>query len=138
MKILESSVKIIATDKQTNERIEVTDLYWFEENGIHDWSGDGTYGQFNFEIIVDGERFERAKNEAVETLSDYAHGAWSGWMKYMFSRSTINPDGTCTIPAGLVQRWQRQMNTLYADLPETEKKSDRDEAIMILSRLGMT
>ena len=74
--------------------------------------------------------------ELVEFLADYAHGAWSDWMKYMFGKSTINADGTCTIPAGLVQRWQRQMNTFYADLSETEKESDRNEARMILSRLG--
>lgn len=67
-----------------------------------------------------------------ERLSDNAHQSWSGWMSYLFSRSTFNADGTVTIPADLVARWQRQIQTSYVDLPELEKISDRDEADAIL------
>jgi hypothetical protein len=68
-----------------------------------------------------------------EQLADYAHEAWSGWMRYMFSKAEQNPDGTWTMPAWAVERWTRQMNTPYADLSELEKESDRDEADKILA-----
>jgi hypothetical protein len=68
-----------------------------------------------------------------ELLSDYAHEAWCGWMKYMFSKAEINSDGTWTMPQWAVARWQRQMNTKYNELPEEEKKTDREEADKMLS-----
>lgn len=67
-----------------------------------------------------------------ESLSEYAHQAWSGWMKYMFSKMTLNDDGTMTMPKWAVDRWKRQANAKYADIPESEKQSDRDEADRIL------
>jgi len=74
-------------------------------------------------------------NELIEALASYAHEAWSGWMRYLFEKSTENDDGTVTIPRWAVERWRRQMNTAYADLPESEKKSDRDEAQKIIKVL---
>ena len=71
-------------------------------------------------------------DEKTEALAAYAHEAWSGWMRYLWRMSTTNDDGTVTIPASLVERWQRQTNTEYADLPEKEKTSDRDEAMKVL------
>lgn len=68
-----------------------------------------------------------------ERLATYAHSTWSGWMEYMFEKSTQNPDGSVTIPFSLVQRWTRQMKTNYELLPEDEKKSDRVEADQILT-----
>lgn len=76
-----------------------------------------------------------------ETLAEYAHDAWSSWMKYMESK--ILPgcyhDGDQLVggwvPIELRDRWERQMNTPYADLPEEEKESDRAEADKILSVL---
>lgn len=70
----------------------------------------------------------KIKSRIREGLADYAHKAWSGWMKYMFSKCTKNEDGSMTIPKDSVDRWTRQMDTKYADLPEKEKESDRDEA----------
>lgn len=70
--------------------------------------------------------------KANEELAAYAHEAWSGWMRYLFSLSTHNADGTVTIPKELVERWTRQMETTYKDLPENEKHSDRVEAIRIM------
>lgn len=67
-----------------------------------------------------------------EELADYAHEAWSGWMKYLFEKSVEEPDGTVTIPAWAVKRWRRQATTIYKDLPEEEKESDREEADRML------
>jgi hypothetical protein len=76
--------------------------------------------------ILKGE--EEKENDVRELLSEYAHNAWSGWMKYLFEKSTINDDGTCTIPKWAVEKWVRQSETLYELLPEEEKNSDRKEA----------
>ena len=63
-----------------------------------------------------------------EELAAVAHEQWSGWMRYLFGKSTHNLDGTVTIPAWAVERWKRQLNTPYDDLSEPEKESDRVEA----------
>lgn len=68
-----------------------------------------------------------------EQLAAYAHEAWSGWMDYLFLKSSVCSDGTVVIPAELVARWKRQSQTFYADLPETEKESDRVEANRMLA-----
>lgn len=71
-----------------------------------------------------------------EALAAYAHQAWSGWMRYMFAQSRTNKDGTVTIPKELVDRWTRQMQTPYEDLPGEEKESDRHEADRMLLIAG--
>ena len=70
-----------------------------------------------------------------EKLAEYAHNAWSGWMKYLFEKSVQNADGTVTIPTWAVTRWRRQMNTQYEALPEGDKELDRLEADKILAIL---
>ena len=73
-------------------------------------------------------------NELRERLAAYAHGAWAHWMKYMLGGPrTI--DGDFVIPKERVDRWVRQMNTEYADLPAEEKPSDRHQADKILEVL---
>ena len=68
-----------------------------------------------------------------EEIAEYAHEAWSGWMIYLFSKCTENEDGTITIAKESVDRWKRQSQTAYDDLPEKEKESDRAEAKKMLS-----
>jgi hypothetical protein len=70
--------------------------------------------------------------QSRERLAEYAHSAWSGWMKYLFGKC-ISRDGEVVIPRWAVERWQRQSSTAYADLPESEKASDRTEADKMLS-----
>lgn len=70
-----------------------------------------------------------------ELLAEYAHDAWSGWMKYLFSKASINEDGTWTMPKWAVERWTRQMNTTFKDLSEEEKQSDLEEADKMLNIL---
>lgn len=87
---------------------------------------------------------EKLTNEQRERLAAYAHEAWSGWMRWMFEQggfSTIQADDNgetltfWTMKPEKYERWQRQKNTPYADLPESEKASDRDEADKILAIL---
>ena len=72
-------------------------------------------------------------NQLREQLADLAHQQWSGWVKYMLSKGVYNADGSWTMPAWAVERWTRQMTTDYADLPESEKESDRVEADRVLA-----
>jgi hypothetical protein len=37
------------------------------------------------------------------------------------------PDGSLLIPAGLVARWENQIDTKYAELDEQERESDREQ-----------
>lgn len=69
-----------------------------------------------------------ADTSVTERLAEYAHEAWSGWMRYMFKKGTLMGNGALVIPKELAIRWNRQMTTGYKDLPEEEKNSDRQEA----------
>jgi len=73
-----------------------------------------------------------------ELLAALSHEQWSGWMRYLFGKSQRGPNGTVTLPASLVSRWERQMNTAYHDLPECEKQSDRNEADKTITILEET
>lgn len=81
-----------------------------------------------------------------ESLAEYAHEAWSGWMKYLFGKGTfgvveVEPglgEQTWTMPSWAIQRWARQMDTPYAALPESEKESDRQEADRMLAIMQRT
>lgn len=75
-------------------------------------------------------------DELREQLAAYSHEAWAGWMRYLFSR--CEPSDSGVIPPWAVARWTRQMHTAYADLPEEEKASDRDEADKILQIIGVS
>ena len=74
-----------------------------------------------------------SENDLREALAAYAHEAWSGWMKHMASKGSVVSRRReywvqVSVPLSLVHRWERQMYTAYADLPESEKESDRAEA----------
>ncbi len=68
-----------------------------------------------------------------ETLADIEHQRWSGWQEYLHSKCIKNPDGSLTIPAGYVFHLERLIKTLYKDLTEKEKDSDRAEVEKSLS-----
>jgi hypothetical protein len=71
-----------------------------------------------------------------ERLAALCHDQWSGWMRYLFGKCGVNPDGSSTIPPEYVARWSRQMTTVYAELSGDEQESDRKEADKFLSILG--
>ena len=39
-----------------------------------------------------------------ESLAEYAHQAWSGWMKYLFSKCPPYLDGETVIPEWAINR----------------------------------
>lgn len=86
--------------------------------------------------------------EIKEQLADLCHKQWSGWMEYLFSKCFMDTHvqydketENLVIPKRFVERWKRQMNTSYFDLPENEKESDRKEAdrfLVLLAKLLST
>uniref|UniRef100_A0A6M3LY95 Uncharacterized protein n=1 Tax=viral metagenome TaxID=1070528 RepID=A0A6M3LY95_9ZZZZ len=70
----------------------------------------------------------------VERLADIQHNIWASWMSWMFREGGRNRfidggehDGMklWTMNPEKAMRWQRQMETPFAALPEDEKESDR-------------
>ena len=91
-------------------------------------------------------RIYASQEKLREPLAKYAHEAWSGWVQYMFSKfeppvpTTYSGRGRWVhlrLPTALYERWRRQMNTPYADLPESEKAPGRQEADNILETIRL-
>lgn len=62
------------------------------------------------------------RDELLEKLAALEHEQWVHWTKYMLDNLTdVN-----------IHRWRRQVETPYEDLPDDEKRSDRDWARKVL------
>lgn len=70
---------------------------------------------------------DRIVDGLLDTLADIEHARWAKWQRYMHSKATKQADGSLLIPAELVERWERQIETPYKSLTEDEKESDRDQ-----------
>jgi len=70
----------------------------------------------------------------LEKLADSEHDRWSRWQRHLHDkcvkagRPGSLVDRSLMIHSDDVERWERQMNTPYAELSEKEKDSDRKEA----------
>jgi len=62
-----------------------------------------------------------------EQLAAIEHERWAHWQQWMHAQCQRHENGSLTIPASLVERWERQIATPYADLTEREKDSDRQQ-----------
>ena len=71
-----------------------------------------------------------------EKLASLQHDIWSHWMAHLFACCEPTEDMGMIIPQDKVERWARQMNTLYSGLSEDEKKSDRDQADKIIKLIS--
>lgn len=71
-----------------------------------------------------------------EALAERIHEIWIHWMKHLFTQGVFHPDGSFTIKASAVDRWLTQNASLYGELSEKEKDSDRRQADKILKVLG--
>lgn len=67
------------------------------------------------------------RDPLFEQLAAIEHERWADWQRYMHGMGTRNPDGSLTIPADLVARWDRQIATPYAALSAGEQESDREQ-----------
>jgi hypothetical protein len=63
----------------------------------------------------------------IERLAAVEHERWSHWQRYMHSKCIRQPDGSLLVPAEFVARWEKQTETKYTDLSESEKESDREQ-----------
>ncbi len=69
-------------------------------------------------------------NELIEKLAAIEHERWADWQQHMHSQMTYcASDDTMKIPAEYINRWDRQISTLYAELSETEKEKDREQVL---------
>lgn len=76
------------------------------------------------------------KDKLIELFAAFAHDvSWIGWMNYFMSKCCIIRQPATVeinIPIDIWNRWFRQMETKYKDLPEGERESDREIAQKIL------
>jgi hypothetical protein len=70
---------------------------------------------------------ETMLQSVLEELAAIEHERWSHWQRYVHSKGSYTAGGDLVIPAELAARWERQMNTAYGDLDESEKESDREQ-----------
>ena len=69
----------------------------------------------------------------LEQLAAAEHERWSHWQRYLHGKGVRQPDGSLLLPAELVERWQRQIETPYTELTDQEKESDREQVRAYLS-----
>lgn len=65
--------------------------------------------------------------EAQERLAALEHERWSRWQRYLHNQCRRQDDGSLVIPSDLVERWEGQMNTPYAELSAAEQQSDLEQ-----------
>lgn len=68
-----------------------------------------------------------SRDDLREQLAAIEHERWAHWQQYVHSKGERTADGSLLLPASLVERWERQIGTAYADLSEAEKASDREQ-----------
>lgn len=68
-----------------------------------------------------------AREALVDRLAAIEHERWSHWQRYMHSKATRQEDGALLIPADLVARWEKQIETAYAELTPDEQESDKEQ-----------
>jgi hypothetical protein len=81
---------------------------------------------------------EHLLDALVDQLAAIEHDRWCHWQRYVHSKCTPQPDGSLLIPAGLVARWERQIDTKYTELDEQERESDREQVRKYLPLIAST
>ena len=77
---------------------------------------------------METDRLKNALDDLLETLASVEHERWSHWQRYMHSKCVSQgDDGALLIPADLVKRWEKQIDTPYSALTNEEKESDREQ-----------
>lgn len=76
------------------------------------------------------------QKELIEKLAAIEHKRWAHWQRYLHSQCLENGDGSLTIPANLVKKWNKQIDTDYFSLTESEKDSDREQVMKYLPLLN--
>lgn len=72
-------------------------------------------------------RLSEALNKNCASFGKLEHDRWSHWQSYLHSQCEQLGDGSLKIPADLVRRWQRQIETDYTQLTSEEQQSDLEQ-----------
>jgi predicted aminopeptidase len=65
--------------------------------------------------------------ELMQRLAEAEHERWAHWQQYVHDQCDLREDGALVIPSELVERWNAQIATPYAELSIEEKKSDQEQ-----------
>jgi hypothetical protein len=76
---------------------------------------------------VSDTQFQKSLDQLLEDLAAIEHQRWAHWQRYVHDSGKQLPDGSILLPADLVERWERQINTSYGGLSQSEKDSDREQ-----------
>lgn len=79
-----------------------------------------------FQIAYLCKLYKKMIPKTLEEQASIQHDIWSHWMKYLFSVSTLNDDGSCTISRENVERWGVQVHEEYKYLSDSEQQSNKD------------
>ena len=133
-----SSVDEWADELETHlaEVEAVSPLKKDEDQGSRIRTGEGaSVRRVHAEIPTSGVLSPELMARLIESLADYAHEAWSEWMRYLLMHASIGPTARfgdraqcLVIPSEWHDRWDRQVSTPYANLTEVEKDANRKEA----------
>lgn len=63
----------------------------------------------------------------LEQLAAIEHERWAHWQRFMHGKGERRLDGSLVLPADLVAKWDRLIDTPYTELSEKERESDRDQ-----------
>ncbi len=67
------------------------------------------------------------RDVVLNALAAIEHERWAHWQAYLHEQCDRQEDGSLRIPADLVERWMRQIETPFGELSEEERESDRDQ-----------
>ncbi len=76
---------------------------------------------------MDNQHLEEALGILIDKLAAIEHQRWAHWQRYLHDQGVRLADGSLVLPARLVEKWDRQIETDYKDLAEREKESDREQ-----------
>ena len=76
--------------------------------------------------------------DEVVARNDLAHHLYiarAGWLMVLMGKSTLNSDGSLTVPASIVEGWMSDCSTDFVAVPESKRLSLYREADAILLTL---
>lgn len=76
---------------------------------------------------MDKPSIDRLIGSIMDELAAAEHERWAHWQRFVHDQASRKSDGSLLLPAELVERWERQIETPFDDLTEKEKESDRDQ-----------
>jgi hypothetical protein len=130
--------------KAIDSEIIVSELYC----GIGIETSQGEFGicqrDGGIDVMLDGKLvWSSTHHPQLEQLAALEHEQWAHWTRYMLKEifNYLHDEDESVAVEILqmnqnVRRWFKQIETVYEDLTEKEKESDREWALKVLRVLG--